>query len=468
MTREELLSVSDIAEELNMGKATVKFLLKRFEKWLPYDSIDGKPFYPAKTVRTLFTIQEGLNAGLLPSKVEDSLETLRSSQPEDVLTLNPSRKEDIRLSNDGLFLLKSLFHEIGDKQERIAAAHEKRAVVEERKAIAIEKRAEAEVKKADAMNNIAAALQEMNKLRAGDPSVQQIAHQTATVIAAGEADQQDTLIETDDISNTIQNSDVFDEMDTDLSSLLDEDNLVEEFSVVDELSDTSEQELDDTDSLSDFHEDLQIDDLSSLIEKETQKTEDSSIELDDLSALLSDPEEKTDVKMDDLSILLDKEPIKNIVEEPLDNLSMLIDTIPEEDEIPKDTAPDQPEPMNDLKELIDPDEKLDDLSKLIDDSPPLDDLAKLIDNQEKVKEPLSKKEEPEDTPAIKIDISPEEDLEKYKAAVMKIILELKTQGLSAQETTDRLNKNNIKTMSGKPEWSQKAISQIYKFIASAQ
>ena len=50
---------------------------------------------------------------------------------------------------------------------------------------------------------------------------------------------------------------------------------------------------------------------------------------------------------------------------------------------------------------------------------------------------------------------------------MKIIIELKTKGLDIEETTNRLNTSSIKTLSGKPEWSQKAIAQIYKFIESA-
>ncbi|RLB89341.1 MAG: hypothetical protein DRH26_11785 [Deltaproteobacteria bacterium] len=83
---------------------------------------------------------------------------------------------------------------------------------------------------------------------------------------------------------------------------------------------------------------------------------------------------------------------------------------------------------------------------------PMDDLNALID----------------DTPSLRPDITPEENLKKYKAAVMKIILGLKTQDLSAEETTRRLNQDNVQTISGKSEWSETAISQIYKFIDSAK
>ena len=51
---------------------------------------------------------------------------------------------------------------------------------------------------------------------------------------------------------------------------------------------------------------------------------------------------------------------------------------------------------------------------------------------------------------------------------MKIIIGFKNDNLNAEETTNLLNKNKIKTLSGKPKWGQKAISQIYKFIDSAK
>ena len=50
---------------------------------------------------------------------------------------------------------------------------------------------------------------------------------------------------------------------------------------------------------------------------------------------------------------------------------------------------------------------------------------------------------------------------------MKIIIELKEQGLSAQQTTDRLNRDGVATLSGKPAWGLKAIEKIYGFIDSA-
>ena len=54
MTRENLLSVLDIAKELNTGRATAKFLLKRFKKWMPSELINGQRLYPATIIKTLY------------------------------------------------------------------------------------------------------------------------------------------------------------------------------------------------------------------------------------------------------------------------------------------------------------------------------------------------------------------------------------------------------------------------------
>lgn len=411
MSREITLSVSDIAKELNAGKATIKFLLKRFEQWLPFKLIDGLPLYPHTTLKKIILIQENLETGSLLSAIEEKLDSLsnldtsdfNSSDLLDTFVSSP-QNGDIRLSNDGLILLKSLVNDIGEQQKRVAIAHEKRADAEERKAIAIEKRAGAEEKKAKAMNNIANALQEMNRLRGNDPETIQIAHEAATAIAIDE--------------------------------------------------DTNFQE--NKKNLQDKNEDVQVDDLSLLIQEE-QKAEPIDYDLpqlDDLSLLIDSQPEITDKKEKNKT----QGPADQIAE--LDDLSKLIDE-------PDESLRQDDEEMDDLSQLINepsgrdqqPDQELDDLSSLIEsDSPQIDDLSKLIDSD---LEPVN------DTSEIKVEITPEEDLGKYKAAIMKIIIGLKTDGMDVEETTNRLNKNRIKTLSGKPEWTQKAISQIYKFIESA-
>ncbi|MCP4671506.1 MAG: hypothetical protein GY857_09390, partial [Desulfobacula sp.] len=228
--------------------------------------------------------------------------------------------------------------------------------------------------------------------------------------------------------------------------------------------------------------------------------ESKDIELDDLSALIdtssdvgeSEPD-KPEQDMDDLSALIDDSLSKSTEFEQLDDLSLLIDSQPGKKD--KKKSEDTKEPANeffeldDLSKLIDEplnqkSQDMDDLSQLIDDESDndqqpgqelddLDNLALLIESDSPETDDLSKliSDDPEpanDVPEIKVDISPEEDMGKYKAAIMKIIIGLKTDGIDVEETTDRLNKNSIKTLSGKPEWTQKAISQIYKFIDSAQ
>ncbi len=209
-------------------------------------------------------------------------------------------------------------------------------------------------------------------------------------------------------------------------------------------------------------------------------------DLDDLASLLDTPEpDEDDIPgedddLDDLSALIDtprSEP-KAIKSDDLDDLSALIDI-----------ASNPGQAVDDLSALIndisDPGPTMDDLSALIADvSEPdpagndpdgnnLDDLSQLIDAPKTIPKTRTadsfdeKEGNSKDSPVLKIDISPEKNLEKYKAAVMKIIIQLKSDGLSVEETTGRLNRDKIRTLSGKPEWNQRAISQIYKFIDSA-
>ncbi len=371
MGREKLLSVSDLAHELNMGKAMIQFILKRFKKWLPCELVNARPLYPASILKTIILINENLEMGLLPGDVESLLD---NTENEPAKEQPDTRPEDIRISNDGLILLKSFFSEIGEHQARIAAAHEKRAAAEERKAVAIEKRAEAEEKKARAMDHIASALQQMNELRSSvsHDETRQLIHNAADILSENHADAG----------------------------------------------------LDDDETSSD-----------------TDRAEDNAeIEMDDLYALVEDKITEPDEA------------------EPLDDLYALIDTDDHDEPTPSDSAME--------------DEVLDDLSLLIEDDAvqepenrepeDMDDLSLLID------EPENREKETEKSVEIRIDITPEQDLAKYKAEVMKIIIGLKSDGLSVDKTTELLNANHIKTLSGKPEWSKKAISQIYKFIESAK
>ena len=501
MTRGKLISALDIAEELNTGKATIKFLLRRFKKWLPYELVNGMPYYVPEIIKTIIKILEHLETGMLPGEIDKYLDTLSSS--DTIHILNPSinllQNEDIRLNKEGVVLLKSLFSELGEQQKRIAIAHEKRAAAEERKAVAIEKRAEAEEKKAGAMNNIANALQEMNKIRTSgvEPATQQIVHQAANALIIDETDTRYTSIRIDNAYDNPKDSSVFRKMDSDISNLLDEDDLIEEFSKIDELPGSCNTEMEDP--LSCLTGVFKTDDLSLLIENEYQEDKNQSGKLNDLSALLESNFKSPEIEIDDLSTLLDKESFESVATEELDDLSSLVDGRHEINRNTKKTIlSNLYEPLDDLNKLIGPRHDLmDDLSKLIqtpvegasrknvddlsllididyhlsNEKPSviqMDDLSKLINPVENFEPAILMEENSKHIKSIKMDISPEDSIEKYKAAIMKVILELKTDGLTAEETTLLLNKNKIRTLSGKPEWSQKAISQIYKFITSVK
>ncbi|MFA5902614.1 MAG: hypothetical protein WC836_01675 [Desulfobacula sp.] len=477
MTRKKQISALDIAEELNTGKATIKFILRRFKKWLPCELINGAPFYLQESTKTIIKILEHLDAGLLPKEIDGYLETLPDIDANH--TFNPSinllQNEEIRLNKEGVILLKSFFGELTEQQKRIAVAHEKRATAEERKAIAIEKRAEAEEKKAEAMNNIANALQEINRFRNGgiEPAVQEIAHHAAKILIMDETEPSYPDIKKDDIDNGSKSSHIFEKMDSEMSNLLDEEDLIENFSQIDKQKESFDTETEDP--LSCLTDIFKIDDLSIVTDNGDQDDKNNSVELNNLSALLKNDLETLETELDDLSALLDKN--GSIVTEPLDDLSLLID---EYNTIKKATQKtillDSNESMDDLSKLISPDDELmDDLSSLIDmpaekkiQNNVMDDLSKLIDPSDTVNPLIKEEVDLKKGRTIKLDISPNDDLEKYKAAIMKIILELKTEGLSAEETTLLLNKNMIRTLSGKPEWSQRAISQIYKFMTSVK
>ena len=112
-------------------------------------------------------------------------------------------------------------------------------------------------------------------------------------------------------------------------------------------------------------------------------------------------------------------------------------------------------------------EELDDLSALLDHTS--DDIKPSAETI--IDAPINiddAEDDPGETASIKPDISPDQDMKKYKAAVMKIIIELKEQGSTAQQTTDRLNRDDVATLSGKPSWGLKAIEKIYGFIDSAK
>ncbi len=185
-----------------------------------------------------------------------------------------------------------------------------------------------------------------------------------------------------------------------------------------------------------------LDDLADVIDSASSDQPDKN-DLDDLTQLVDVPQKTDTAKdlddLDDLGILI-TDGSENEASVDLDDLSLLV-------------QPSETDDLDDLSRLIPAEnEPGDNLGRQTDQNDaPLDDLAALVNTE----------------PSLKPDISRDQGLEKYKAAVMKIIMSLKTRGVTAEEAARRLNQDKVETISGKPDWTVKAISQIYSFIDAA-
>ena len=501
MTRSTLLTIEDLIDDLDMGKATLKFILHRFSPWLVTQIVDDETYYTEQTVSTLLKIKKLLDTGILPEQVEASL-TQEAEMIKATAKHPASNQGTIPMDIASAAMFKDMFQVYIEKQDRIALAQEALARVEERKADAMEKRAAAEEKKAAAMTNIALALQEMNQRHSAAPQAMEIVGHAVETMALEESPGLDeSLLDSDYDENMhlfedpVPMEDPFKDQAHEDSGDIGSSSMDDLSLLVNETAPTPE-DIDDLsaliNSVSDPDSDLgnleslleetqsapeisnlsdEMDDLSKRVDSDLSsfKAPDNEEDLDDLFSLVgmdSDVPQDLNTDLDDLSKLI--EPADKNAVTDLDDLSALIE----------DPAQAQ-ESMDDLSSLIDPasDERtgdLDDLSALI-SSPaqaqePMDELSLHVDgNGER-----SGQAQPEmdsrvkDTPSIKPNISPDQDMEKYKAAIMKIIIELKGQGFTAQQTTDRLNRDDVATLSGKPAWGLKAIDKIYGFIDSAK
>nr|WP_319493122.1 MerR family transcriptional regulator [uncultured Desulfobacter sp.] len=550
MTRSTLLTIEDLTNKLDIGKATLKFMLHRFSPWLATQIANNETLYTEHAVTTLLKIQKLLDAGMLPEQVEDSL--AQEAQIRNAAANKPVGNQGaLALDMESVSMFKDMFQVYIEKQDRIACAQEALARVEERKADAMEKRTAAEEKKADAMTNIAMALQEMNRRVSSVPQAMEIAGRAVenialeelevspgldeslldsdfddnehlfedpgsiedpfkdqgheglgdfgvpnlddltllvdeTALTHGDIDDLSSLIDSvsdpagdlGDLSSLLEETPPEPEMDPpphdldDLSKLVDSDLSSSEILGQDTGHQTdhtngNEDDIDDLFNLvgvdssvpKKLNED--IDDLSKLIETESDEHTDT---LDDLSALIETPEQSQDT-MDDLSMLLgigdtgeeSGRKIPDMEDTQVDDLWSLV---PEEPQLTqKDQGRDQqaldaPEEMDDLSALVN--QVPNDTHTSADTTP--DDQANIDDATDV----------PDGMPSIKPNISPDQDMKKYKATVMKIIIELKEQGSTPQQTTDRLNQDDVATLSGKPAWGLKAIEKIYGFIDSAK
>lgn len=540
MTRSKLLTIEALRDELDMGKATLKFILHRFGPWLATQIVDDETCYTEQAVTTLLKIKKFLDAGMLPEQVEAFLaqeaKMLKATASIEHSTANQGI---IPVDIESVSMFKDMFQVYIEKQDRIALAQEALARVEEKKADAMEKRAAAEEKKADAMTNIALALQEMSQRHSTTPQAMEIAGRAVETLALEESpeidespldtnfDENENLFEDpvpmddqfkdqdhedigdvgssnmDDLSLLVNETALTPEDIDDLSSLIDSvsdpdsdlgdleglpeetqsapeiNNLSNDMDDLSKLVDSdlpSSNSLDDKDDNKDINED-DLDNLFNLVDMDTDVPEDLNKDLDDLFKLIEPARDERASDLDDLSALIEK-PAQS--QEPMDDLSLLVDGTGEKSgQVP----PGQDTQADDLWSLVSDakisNQEIQSPAEQSTDAPGMDNLSALIneapDNSQVTTDTTPADENSIDaptdslkeTPSIKPDISPDQDMKKYKAAVMKIIIELKEQGLTTQQTTDRLNRDGVATLSGKPAWGLKAIDKIYGFIDSA-
>jgi DNA-binding transcriptional MerR regulator len=415
MPLNDFLTASELAREMGTGQSTIRFWLNRFSRWLPHIVDQGQKRYTQESLATLLVIAEKIDSGMLPTEIETHLDDRAFNAQKEAENL---KKEADSVGKQSLGLVESLLGTMATLQERVATAQERRAGAEEKKALAMERRAEAEEKKAMAMNAIATALKEMDHgvLPGLSPgamvdATRAIAMEDLSALEPGPG-MGDLVRDTDDLSQLVEDKPGAQDFRETTEPLDDLSLLVAEVTAP----------LDDL-SLLVAEETAPLDDLSLLVAEETAP-------LDDLSLLVA---EET-APLDDLSLLVAEETA------PLDDLSLLV---------AEETAP-----LDDLSLLVaEETAPLDDLSLLVEEkSVPLDDLGMLV----------------EEKPSIRPTITPKENFEQYKSEIINIIIRLKTEGLSVEETTQRFNSEGILNLKGKSQWSSKAIAQIYKFIEAVK
>ncbi len=481
MSSNNLMTVSMLAKELDAGQAAVRYILNRFSPWLEYVVENEQKLYNDDALKTLFFIWEKINTGMIPSEIETALDTKNSYFLKKMTAGKAAEPYSTseRLTPDVIKILSTFVHNLEKHQERIARVEERKAEAEEKKAYAMIRHAEAEEQKAYALGNLTNAL---NNLENGFFQNKAVETVSPEKIKPPHQDnnknsRQDKDLEYKGKSPSGMNG---------LSSLIDDENLVHH-------GDDGSNNLSDLLNLidEDFPQDEtvvvepDIDDLSLLIDDPsspgTDETASPLNEMDDLDSFIDDSSEpgiEADTPdMDDLSLLIDdKSPSSSdktaSIPDDMDDLSLLIDysSPPETDAAPPD--------MDDLSLLIDdkspsssdktasiPDD-MDDLSLLIEDDLSMDQVQP--ENKESLSGKLTPGKNKKQIPdKLKPKVTPKENFKKYKAQIINLIIKLKSDGHSVEETTQMFNTEDIQTLSGKNKWNEKMIAQIYKFIESA-
>ncbi len=268
------LNISELSSELNAGEIIIKFIIKRFQKWIGVVDNSGQIIINKDTLTTIIIILDKINNGVLPSIIENELKNNRKQTQN--LNESPLTQSDINI------------------QTRIA--------------LALEQRNEIEIQKTKALNNIADAISNSQTL----PELQSHSRQ----------DSNKPII--DDLSSLIDTTDIPPKADTPLKKDIDDLSLlIKNIDNIQNFTDIT-PEIDDLSQLIENKEPekLEIDDLSLLTNIES----DEAI-IDDLSMLLDNniPSDTDDKAIDDLSSLIDKPDTKK---NEIDDLSSLVDFKP--------------------------------------------------------------------------------------------------------------------------------------------
>jgi hypothetical protein len=376
MDLKSFLTISQVSCELESGEAIIKFITKRFKKWVHCTEHSGQEYYNKNSLVILITLLDKINRGILPSAIEEELR-------------NGSIKTAPLLDN--LISSKDINFE-----ERKVKALEKSANAEIKKSLALEKNNEIGFLKIEAMKNIAKAISQITTFIPNDLNSNKIDKISESIGLSPSTDTDEPVNkkEIDDLSILI------DKKPNEKNNIKDTQPII-----IDDLAlllDNKQSNITEVDNLSEL-----------IVDIEAKRSEE--LEIDDLATLLPDSRQENKYETDDLSILIKNQYISN----KIDDLSMLI---------------------NETKS----------------DNATIDDLSTLIDFKSKKKLKIKK-----------LAFSPKDDFEKYKSEIINLIIDLKDQGFSKEETCEQFNKGGILTFSGKTKWSVKLISQIYQLIENA-
>lgn len=403
------LTLKEIAHRLHIGESTLNVWRKRYGKWMPETLSDD----PERVLDVFRLIARCTNAGFDTDEIRRILQSTYEDNAE-----NHDRQPDLSGGNgraardnglkDTLDSLKDLMTGIVSQQARIAEAQERRAAAQERMAYAMESRAENEMLRTSVMRDLVVAIQDLSVRGSVNSMIEHVKSMPGPSVEELADFSQDIGFDMDDLEElTVSDSD--------------------------KSAETPFPDFDETAGVDHGHEEPMEEPAPPMADedfppKPAEPAPDPDIppeDMDDLSLLLEESD-GTPLDMDDLSLLLEPED-RDVLSAPLDmdDLSLLLE---ESDKAPQD---------------------MDDLSLLIDEEP--------------AAAPVPPAPTPE-KPAATSKASAEDD---YKSTILKKIIQMKRkENLSVEQTTQRLNDEGFRTLSGKGQWDVRTIQGIYKYIDS--